>query len=348
MSSSFFKPLVLLAVLAAFPVIAAERFYQVIGPDGRPQMVVSPTSEGRDSSVEAEAAKKAEAEAINKSGATEKSKKGFWSRLFSKNKSEEAKTEEALVPVANETPLADAPAKPAAPPPGWAPYDSDSYLDSETLEKSNFNPEQKNRFYLLNDGTRIRAEEGLSEASEPIFAERPESSVAARAYIEIPDEFKEVPWEAESGYAPGQACLDTALVRKARVLSDSQLAGVILDRKALTFVKPGQVLQGFELGNHEGGWLIVRSYATTARKPSYARPVIVLADKQGCVQRTLTAYFRWHYAATKTRYSELEGEIKLAPNEVLAFVVVPKNQTDLDNEAYRLSRTGKLGIKWVR
>lgn len=356
MNISLFKPLVLVSVLAAFPVLAADRFYQVIGPDGRPQMVLSPeVDKAADSTppssapaASAESAALADGQAPVTQPVPSAKKKGLLN-FFRKAKEAPKEGAEKAEPTASGAlPLSDAPSTPAAPPPGWAPYDSDSYLDSEALEKSEFNPEQKKRFYLLNDGTRMRAEEELSETSEPLFTPQTESSAPARAFIELPDEFQTGDWKNESGYPEGQNCLGEDVLKKTKPLFESQLSGVILDKKALTFVKPGQVLESFELANHDGAWLIVRSYATTARKPSYARPVIVLADRKGCVQRTLTGYFRWHYAATKTRYSELEGEIKLAPHEVLVFVVVPKNQPDINGEAYRLSRTGKLGIKWVR
>lgn len=332
------------AVLFLSPTsLAAERFYQVIGPDGRPQTIVSPEGAADDNTSSTSADRK---------GAG----KGFWNWL----KKDKADTRTEVIP------LADAPSAPASPPPGWAPYDGEQYLDSEILESTNFNPEKKSRFYLLNDGSRVRVEEHLAADEEagdepvPLFA-MPVPDFFPFRYL--PDEYREAPWQESVASAQSDGCFPADDWREAKALRRGQLAGVLMDKMALMFVKPGQVLESFSLEPGEGRSLIVSSYAATERKPSFGRPLLALADEKGCIRRVLSGYFQVRFDATKTRYARLEAEIKLLPDESRVFLVVPppvaspvtsqqaQQQTEqgaVAGEAYLLSRHGKLGIRWVR
>lgn len=322
--------------------LAAERFYQVIGPDGRPQTIVSPGGAADDNTSPSTSADNKE------------EGKGFWNWLKSGKARDDTGTENI--------PLADAPSAPVSPPMGWAPYDGEQYLDSEVLESTNFNPEKKSRFYLLNDGSRVRVEKHLAPDEEvgdettPLFA-MPVPDFLPFRYL--PDEYREIPWQESVASAQPDGCFPADDWREAKALRRGQLAGVLMDKMALTFVKPGQTLESFSLEPGEGRSLIVSSYARTERKPSFGRPLLALADDKGCVRRVLSGYFQVRFDATKTRYARLEAEIKLQPDESRVFLVVPPSVTprkmqqqteqgSVAEEAYLLSRHGKLGIRWVR
>lgn len=321
-------------MLAAPSIFAADRFYQIMGADGRLQTIMAPDEVAEP--VKNASTKDSE-QRTDDSAADKSAKKGFWSRFKQEKKAPKQKMT-----------LDDAPAQPANPPSGWAAYDSDSYLDSEKLDATDFNPEQKQRFYLLPDGSRIRTEEGLEPASGELFQQEKVRPLNIRPSTRLSDEYLETSPNNVLAFSLVNGCMPEPLLKKAVPLKDSLLVGVMMDKKARAFAKPGEVLAAYDMGWHQGGWLFVRSYAGTERKPKFIQPVVVLTDEKGCVQRVLSGYFQRQYAATKTRYSELEGEIKLAENEALVFLVVPKDSAVSPRKDYTLSRYGKVAIKWIR
>lgn len=344
--------LLIASLLAAPSVFAADKFYQIIGADGRPQTVLvpepkesAPDARAQDTDSKSTADEKAAEStpnALDKKNLTESAKKtatpSVWRRLFKSVPSESA-----------QTPLSEAPKTPSNPPTGWAPYDSETYLDSEVIDTTNFNPEQRKRFYLLNDGTRVRTEEELAPASTDSFSQaEPKKAAPLRNVQPLADEYKEQVAATTLPNLLKDGCLSEAPLKAAQPLKDSMLTGVVIDKTTLAFVKPGEVIAGFDLGWHQGGRLFIHSYARTARKPSFVKPLVLITDERGCVTRLLSGYFQQRYSATKTRYSELEGEIRLQPEETYIFLVLPAELLSDVHSHYTVSRIGKLGIKWVR
>lgn len=316
-----------LLVLTVQVVEAEQRFYQVVGPDGRVRTLVDDQS-----------ASPAPPETDSPSRPA-----GFLGlkKLFGSK----ADVEKKVVPAV------PASQKVNQPPAKWATYDSDEYLDSEILDSTSFNPEKKSNFYIINDGVRARVEERVSgDEGTHLIAPAQELSLPERAFIPLPDEYRELTAVSDMRALLDidSLCLAAAQVKKAKVLKEGEVTGVQLDRQALNFVKPRQVLEVFRLDTDDGGMFTVMSYAATERKPAFGRPVIAFADENGCVTRALTGYFQHQFEATKTRYSMLQAQFNLHPQETYVLVVVPETGAAHDDSAYKLSRYGTLGIKWQK
>ncbi len=316
-----------LLVFTVQVVKAEQRFYQVVDPDGRVHTLV-------DDQSTSQVPKKTDAPA---------SPWGFLGlKKFFGSKADVEKKAVSTAPASQ---------KISQPPSKWAPYDSDEYLDSEILDSTSFNPEKKSNFYIINDGVRARVEERVSgDEGAHLIAPAQEPNLPERAFTPLPDEYHELTEVADMRALLDidNLCLAVAQIKKIKALKEGEVTGVQLDRQALNFVKPRQILEVFRMDADGGGMLTVMSYASTERKPAFGKPVIAFAAKNGCVTRVLTGYFQHQFEATKTRYSMLQAHLTLRPQESYFLVVVPEAGAVHDDSAYKLSKYGTLGIKWQK
>ena len=302
-----------LLLVAAGSSLAAEgeRFYQVMGPDGRMQTVKAapaskpqPTASKPDVTAlpgDAEAQPAAKAEAAPQETAAAK----------------------------------------------HAPYDGETYLDSDQLEQSGFNPENRKKFFITSDGMRQRVEENLMPATAA--DNTPEAPLVAkpaalnRSHTELDESFREVSPAAVVGSAG--LCIDP---RQAGQLADQALR-LREDKRTVYFSQGDPLIASYSIQGQGLRTVQLRSYTDSIKSPSFFSPYIGLADDKGCVVRVLDNYFQRSYAVTKTQYEMLEAEITLHGEERYLLVLRAQPDAPLQPElAYAKSPFGQISLKFLK
>lgn len=299
---------------------AEQRFYQVIDPDGHIRIIKQQDEPPADSKVPISAAPVAGAGEAGSSAS----------------------------PSMPSTKPLDASAKPMKP----ALYDGDNYMDSEALEGSGFNPEQKKHFFIINDGAGSRIED-RSPDSEGLPVTRDASSDAEEQEkgYPLPDEYAEDVLPANlDGRIAGlkNGCFSADARKKATQLAQGRYSSLLIDRRSLMFAGPAGVLQGYKLAGLGIRNLSVVSYAKKEDAPTYSRPLIAFSDANGCGVRVVESYFQMQYPATKTRHAMLQGKITIHADDAYVFVVAPDGAGrahPLSNR-YTLSEYGQISLKW--
>lgn len=325
-----------LGLMSAAPAFAEQRFYQVMDAQGRIQTVIMPD--------EPEPAK---------------------------NKPEQAeKSVETTKPDSPVTP-ADVPARPAsvesAAPEAEASTDdsigsleSREYMDSEELERSNFNPEKKKRFYLLNDGIGNRIEEsgeaegGNQPDARPMFMPPEETPEYFKVFQAAPVDVQ-APEALLSLFAgmirkspDGKPlCLGKASRRNVQALSKEVSASVVIDSKTRYFLGNSGVVSVFSVAGEGLRAIRIRSISNSDRKPAFIEPVIAYANEAGCVIRATTnGYFEHWLPATNSRHPLLEGRLTMLTGERFLLVVLPGGRTTPSTSDFPSSTDGVLAVKW--
>lgn len=235
---------------------------------------------------------------------------------------------------------------------GSAPYDGDTYMDSDVLESSGFNPEKKQHFYIINDGLKSRVEENM----EGIPAELVESGVAEsgptenkeRRFSGLPDGSAQTSEPASLKRLLGSdiLCLAPDALKNPRSLEQGKTDTFVVDKPALNYKGSLGVVGVYQFPVSGIKTMTLRSYALSDSTPAFVRPLIALADAAGCIQRVLTEYFQSRHEATKTKHPGLEGEIMIHADELYLFIIAPEDSTLAVSPSYPLSSYGQLSMKW--
>lgn len=226
----------------------------------------------------------------------------------------------------------------------------DDYIDSDELERLHFNPEQKKRFYLLDDGVGSRVEEsdgeimGSVENGPDLFPQKPE-----QAFRELHSPSEDIidPAALEQLLSSKSLCLDKKSLKKAFALGKGVPQSSTIDHKTWVFIGGGGVVQAYKVGGEGLRKVTLNSYAKSDKSPMFVMPVIALADSKGCIVRVVTSgYFETWYAATKTRHHHLEGSLIMSSAERFLLVVLPKQINEQENTGFPLTNDGMFAIKW--
>lgn len=288
---------------------AEQSFYQVVDPDGRVRTIRVPYESGQ-------GAEKANPAAI------------------ADDKQPDKASEPSTPPVEKKLPEK------------FAPYDSDTYLDSERLESLKFNPEKKSKFYIVNDGFGSHVEQSEAEETDKLEARMVPQSAVAKG-IDLPMEGREINEVAsmKALLASNTLCIAPESLGKSRSLAKGRFDTLILDKKALQYRKPLGVVEVYKLSGDGMKTLTVRSYARSERASDFVSPVLAMADDKGCIKRVVTGYFQSRYAATKAKHSMLEGEVTIHADEPYVLVISSEYQSPAGT-SYKQSPYGQLSIKW--
>lgn len=301
--------------------VAEQKFYQVVDPDGRIRII----KQADDRAKAPVAAEPAPAPSVTAPAAAESS---------------------SPPPLAEKPAAAVAPAKPVT----VAPYGGDSYMQSETLEGSNFNPEKKKHFFFISDGAGTRVDEVTQDETVEAPTLAPVAAIE-RASIPFDSEYQEYNSpEAAARIAPAltQGCMPGDRISKASPLAEGRYESLQIDKRTLHFSGGPGVLQSYKLAGEGIRNLIVRSYAKKEDSPAFSRPLLVFSSQDGCALRVVESYFQLAYPATKTRHAMLEGQITIHADDAYLFVVNPDVVDGHKNTSshYTLSPYGQISLKW--
>lgn len=314
------------SVAAADTSATEQRFYQVIDENGRPQTIMisekaaKPSTEMKDSSVPVAAEQQV---------------------LQPPQVLQPQDVISPSAPLTSVIPLA-----PSAPVQG----DYDSYLDSEVLESTNFNPEKKKHFYVLEDGvgTRIQESDGqLTEMAESSPSMFPQKEVAGgtaleSSLIELTDP---VAIQKLMGVHP--LCMPQPDKKVTGVLSKGRSASARVNGQTRNFLDVGSSLLVLRVEGEGLRKLKLTSYSISEKNPSFLMPVIAFADSAGCIVRALPrGYFERRHEATKTRQHRVEGGFIMLSAEKYLLIVLPEKPQPDQHEPVTLNENGVVAVEY--
>lgn len=354
-----------LGLLVAAPALAEQRFYQVMDAQGRMQTIMLPDESAP--GAKAESGKTESGKAEPEKAEAEKTEPETGEQSNTPAAATPADPSATLLPAAVPAPVPDsvpgsvAPATPAAAgaPSGQESVDDQEYLDSEALERSNFNPEKKKRFYLLNDGMGSRIEEsdgaaGGDRPDAPLFMAPKETPAyvkvlhAAPVDVQAHDALLAVFNGAIRKSPEGKPlCLGKADRKNAQALAPDVSATVVIDSKARHFLGAAGVVSVFSVEGEGLRSIVVKSVSRSDRNPAFVAPVFAYADASGCVIRvTASGYFEHWLAATNSRHPLLEGRLTMLSGERFLLVVLPDGRHTASASDFPSSTDGVLAVKW--
>lgn len=310
----------LLVLLQASAAGAEERFYPVVGPDGRIEMIRS-----EDKSAAAAPAR-GDAPAADKPAA---------------NAPAQAEGGQGGQGGQGAEP-------PAVRPLPHAAYDSDEYVDSEAMDSATTPAANgKRRFYTINDGMGIRTsespaaeEEQAAPAPPPRKAsvpERWEAVVSGRRHWSGEEAVQAMPWLPR--------CLAASWLREQPLLGFADSVGVVVDRQDYAFLDGNRVLAGWQLEAGGLRTLALRSYSRKVRDAAYLDPRLAFLDAKGCVTRVEQGLFERRYAATDQRHGYLWGELVVHVDEGWVLLLAPPgDEPTAGKPSWRASRLGQLKL----
>ena len=227
----------------------------------------------------------------------------------------------------------------------FAMIDGEKYVNNEFLEESEFNLEGKKRFYMTPEigvghsrFETIERKKGLSLS----FMERmldkdptPRKPIAlSSTYYRLPKD--EVVKNLE------QSCFSGKKILKAKDLSiKNQELGVwptapIKENFAYEVVKlDGQVNN-----------VLLTSYASSTKVPTYYWPLVVFLDQQGCVIEGVSGFKNEDINANDLQYASMEGILKKPSNATYMFLTPLSSAVDVEDR--QLTNHGQIKLSVIQ
>lgn len=216
--------------------------------------------------------------------------------------------------------------KESLPKDGIRQLDSDTYIDTELLERKNFNVEDKKRFYYLpNSGVSAQVVESAAGViSTPVLvpdAVRPVAYVSSNYTLLMKEEI-------QLGYKQHNECLSAAYIKK----HSKQFKSVnnIWISPSLDVDVPD--VDGFlQLPVSEPiKQLRMTAFASTHKKKTFYVPVVVFLDDKGCVLSGVWQYWSRAQAATETQYASVNGLVNIPSQSAYVLFYRPINTLKAD------------------
>ncbi len=294
---------------------AGERFYSIIGPDGKIQQVRGAADDDAESAPESKAA----AGSATVKGATATG-------------SEAVKGATAAVPASGKGAAEAEAGKSAALP--HAPYDSEQYVDSELVDGAVGPAAGQQRFYMIDDGTGARVTE--MGAGEDAAVEAPVDSapVIEEPYEALAAAFTELdPAAAVRDFPELPACAVAVDLKQAPVLAPGAPVALVVDRAAYLFLDPTRVLATYRVEGNAPRTVVVRSYSRKDRRPAFVHPRLAFLGEDGCLKRVLHGYFERRYQGTDRRHAMLRGDLIVHADEAWLLVLAPRKDEKAAGES---------------
>ncbi len=194
--------------------------------------------------------------------------------------------------------------------------DDETYIDTEFLEKKNFNIHDKKRFYYLPDGgigTRVveSADGVINNSAIMSSTVKPISYVSSNYWLlEKSDVLQSYPQQSE--------CVQTKLIKK----NSKPFKNI-----NSIWVKPSFTPNALEIDGllditlkmPDLKQLRVSSFATTQKKSTFYVPVVVFLDDKGCTLSGAWQYWSRAHPSTEFQYASVDGLIDVPVHS--AYVV---------------------------
>lgn len=299
---------ILLAMMA--PAVAEDRFYPIMGPDGRLQMIRSmPQSQASTAAAGPSAA----TPGVAASGSAPASAVASESAPAS-----------AVAP-------ASAPTVGDAELPAFAPYDSEHYADSEVLEQAADPDAGKKRFYSIDDGMGPRLNEFADDRDEtgapPVMVAAP---VPEEPFYPVPSARRELDAAGATQRFPGlPACMPADSLESLQSVEPGLPATLVMDKGTYKFLDASRVVEAYHVAGAGLRTLVSRSYSRKDKKPAFAHPHLAFLAENGCVTRVVSGYYERLYPATSKRHSMLRADLTVHTEEAYVLVLAPRGSEEI-------------------
>lgn len=318
MASLAWRCLVLVAAVST--AVADERFYTVMGPDGRLQVI-------------REAAPAAPSSPVASGARTDAATSSEASAAPARN----------VGPDNMQEPVPTTPG-------GLAPYDSDEFTDVEVVDGELHKQQSRKRFYLVNDGmgAQVRESSAAPEASGEPAAVGSEAKPVPKTvrFRAIQPAYAELTGEsALTAYSGLRECQAQEALGGFRDMKPDEAQSVVLSRQVYQFPDRTGMVVGYRVAGEGLRALVLRSYSRTERNPAYAEPALAFLDGQGCLRRIVTGYADRLYEASDKSHSSLRAEVEMRGDErYLLVMATPTAAPAAPERAFSSSRYGQIKL----
>ncbi|MEG0486491.1 MAG: putative pilus assembly protein FilE [Acinetobacter sp.] len=224
--------------------------------------------------------------------------------------------------------------------------DGQKYVNNEYLEDQEFNLDGKKRFYMTPEVgavhgryETIERQKGLSASllnrirgdSQPI---EKQAIVLAPTYYRLPQ--NEVVQNLE------KSCFTGKKVLKAKKLSTkNQEVGIwpvapIKENFAYEIVEIDPQVQN----------ILLTSYASSSKVPSYYWPLVVFLDQQGCVMEGVSGFKNEDMQDNNLQFSAMEGVLRKPEKAVYMFLTPLSSAIDVENK--QLTNHGQIKLSVIQ
>lgn len=220
----------------------------------------------------------------------------------------------------------------------------ETYIDSEYLEKREFNLDEKKKFYAVPDGlggTQI-VERVPGVIDEPKKSDRDvvQKNGELPALVTLSDQYQRVP-AAEITPLIGMKCLSTQALRQPKIMRDQQV--ILWPRSDAPRVNNhaglNYVVVEFRSNTRD---LSLQSYSPNERQSDYYWPLPIFLDADGCVLEGVNGFYQKTLPSTILQPSILVGTLHVPENARYMMLTPLIEAIDLPN--IKLSQVGQVRL----
>lgn len=220
----------------------------------------------------------------------------------------------------------------------------ETYIDSEYLEKREFNLDEKKKFYAVPDGlggTQIveRVPGAIEEQKKPEIDTANKDGILP-ALITLSDHYQRVP-AAEISPLIGMKCLSTQALRQPKIMRDEQVilwprsdAPKVGNRAGLNYV-----VVEFRSNTRD---VSLQSFAPLGRQSDYYWPLPIFLDADGCVIEGVNGFYQKTLPKTILQPSILVGNLHV-PEHSRYMMLTPLVEA-IDLPSIKLSEVGQVRL----
>ena len=225
--------------------------------------------------------------------------------------------------------------------------DGIQYVNNEYLEEREFNLEGKKRFYIMPEAgssgaghhvETVEREKGIGHSLiEKIQKQKPEivkTIALSSTYYRLP--------KTEVVESLQKACFTDKKVTKAKILDLKNKdvgfwpVAPIKDDFAYEVVKLDQQVEN----------VLLTSYASSQKSPSYYWPLVVFLDQQGCVVEGVSGFKNQNIDESNTQHAAMEGILKKP--ETASYIFMTPLSEAVDAENIQLTNQGQIKLSVIR
>lgn len=224
--------------------------------------------------------------------------------------------------------------------------DGERYVDAEYLEQREFNLEGKKRFYVMPEvggsGTHrmqtVEREKGITASILGAWRNKDPLADLPKA---LAPEYQRMS-KKDVVDALEQTCFEGKKIDKAKTLSSKN--------RDIGFWPTAPINEQFsyEVARIDASIseILLTSYASRQKIPTYYWPLVVFLDRQGCVIEGVSGFKNQQSGESKFQYASLEGVLKKPQDAVYLFVTPLASAIDIDTS--QLSNQGQFKLSVIR
>lgn len=224
--------------------------------------------------------------------------------------------------------------------------DGEKYVNNEYLEDQEFNLEGKKRFYMTPEVGAVHGRYETIERQKGLSASlldriRGNSKVVEKKAIVLAPTYYRLP-QNEVVQNLEKSCFTGKKVQKAKKLSiKNQELGVW----PVAPIKENFAYEVVELDSQVQNVLLT-SYASSSKVPSYYWPLVVFLDQQGCVLEGVSGFKNEEMQDNNTQFSAMEGLLRKPEKAVYMFLTPLSSAIDVENK--QLTNHGQIKLSVIQ